>query len=71
MTDSKKVTSRVIDEKFEREAMVLGQISGVSVMQVIEELSVSSLLYRWILKYRDVQQQAERPSYEKLEKELR
>ena len=73
MTDSKKKrTRRSFSDEFKREAVALFQGSGVSAEQVCAELGIStSLLYRWVRDVRDDPQEADRPSYQELEKELR
>lgn len=72
MTASKKKrTRRSFSDEFKREAVALFQGSGVSAKQVCIELGISpALLYRWVRDARDDPQEADRPSYQELEKEL-
>ena len=73
MTASKKKrTRRSFSNEFKRDAVALFQQgSGVSAEQVCVELGISpSLLYRWVRDARDDPPEADRPSYQELEKEL-
>ena len=72
ITDSKKKrTRRSFSDEFKREAVAMFQGSGVSAEQVSAELGTStSLLYRWVRDARDDPPEADRPSYNELEKEL-
>lgn len=72
MTDSKKKrTRRSFSNEFKRDAVALFQGYGVSAEQVCVELGISTAsLYRWVRDARDDPQEADRPSYQELEKEL-
>lgn len=72
MTDSKnKRVRRRFSDEFKREVVALLQGSGASAERVSTELGIStSLLYRWVRDARDDPPEADRPSYQELEKEL-
>ena len=73
MTDSKKKRARSsFSEEFKRAAVELFQGSGVAAEQVSAELGIStSLWYRWVRDARDNPPEADQPSYQELQKELR